>query len=98
VRRDLAHKLPNELEPWLVTAAAYEPDGADEVVRRVADRSAVDHPAAERDTRAVFAALAHAVGFDVLTDLLAELPPDYETSCRPGAATRLPRTGASSTA
>jgi uncharacterized protein (DUF2267 family) len=83
-RRDLAHKLPNELEPWIVTAAAYEPYGADEFVRRVADRAGVDPPSAERDIRAVFAALAQAVGFDALTEIVADLPPDYETFLPPG--------------
>ena len=59
--RDLAEQLPPELAPWLATIGGAEPFDVDEFLRRVAEREDTDISRAERDARAVFAALGRSV-------------------------------------
>jgi len=54
-------ELPDELAPWIATTTNAERFDIDEFLRRVADRQGVEVPTAERDARAVFAVLGHAV-------------------------------------
>ena len=73
--RDLAEQLPPELAPWLATIGGAEPFDVDEFLRRVAERENSDISRAERDARAVFAALGRSVR---RPDALAsELPRDF---------------------
>jgi uncharacterized protein (DUF2267 family) len=74
---DIAERLPQELRRCLEPGAP-EPFHLDEFLRRVSDRVGVDRPAAERDARAVFAALWGAVGPDEFADMRAELPKDFD--------------------
>lgn len=75
--RALATRLPPELAPWVATTTSAERFDVDEFVRRVAQREGVDEPIAYRHIRAVFDALARAVGPDELADVAAQLPKDY---------------------
>jgi uncharacterized protein (DUF2267 family) len=76
--RDLAEQLPPELAPWLATLGGAEPFGVDEFLRRVAEREGADVSRAERDARAVFAALGRCVRRrDELDDVASELPKDF---------------------
>jgi len=72
--RDLAGEVPPELAPWLATNTPAARFGADEFIRRVAEREGVDAATAERDARAVFTALGYAVSPGELADVAAELP------------------------
>ncbi len=75
--RALAARLPPELAPWVATTTSAEGFDVDELVRRVAQREGVDDPTAYGHIRAVFDALARAVGPDELADVAAELSKDY---------------------
>ena len=76
--RDLAEQLPPELAPWLATFGGAEPFDVDVFLRRVAEREGTDVARAERDARAVFAALGRCVRQrDELDDLVSELPGDF---------------------
>jgi uncharacterized protein (DUF2267 family) len=75
--RDLAAQLPPELAPLVATTTGPEGFDVDEFLRRVAGRAETDLDGAERDTRAVFAALGRVLSADELDDLAAELPKDY---------------------
>jgi uncharacterized protein (DUF2267 family) len=75
--RDLAGEMPPELAPWLATNTPAARFGADEFIRRVAEREGVDAATAERDARAVFTALGHAVSPGELADVAAELPNEF---------------------
>ena len=79
--RALADELPPELGALLLTAA--DPLGpreltADDFLRAVAERESVGTDTAVRDARAVFAALAEAVGLERMSQVVAALPVDYE--------------------
>src|SRR5512132_1381770 len=75
--RALATRLPPELAPWVATTTSAERFDVDELVRRVAQREGVDESIAFGHIRAVFDALARAVGPDELADVAAQLPKDY---------------------
>jgi uncharacterized protein (DUF2267 family) len=75
--RALATQLPPELAPWVATTTSAERFDVDELVRRVAQREGVDEPIAYGHLRAVFDALARAVGPDELADVAAQPPKDY---------------------
>ncbi|MFB9831326.1 DUF2267 domain-containing protein [Actinoallomurus acaciae] len=75
--RDLLQRLPVEIRPWLHTERSAERFDVGEFLRRVAEREGVDLESAERDARAVFAALREAVGHDEYADLTVRFPPDY---------------------
>jgi uncharacterized protein (DUF2267 family) len=75
--RALAARLPPELAPWVATTTSAERFDVDELVRRVAQREGVDEPTAYGHIRAVFDALARAVGPDELADMAAQLSKDY---------------------
>lgn len=75
--RDLLQWLPAEIKPWLHTERSAERFDVGEFLRRVAEREGVDPESAERDARAVFAALREAVGHDEYADLAVQLPSDY---------------------
>jgi uncharacterized protein (DUF2267 family) len=74
--RALATRLPPELAPWVATTTSAERFDV-ELVRRVAQREGVHEPIAYGHIRAVFDALARAVGPDELADVAAQLPKDY---------------------
>lgn len=75
---DMAAQLPPEL-----AAALHKPEqeahafDSEEFIRRVAERSELDTPTAERAARAVFTALEHTITPKELDDTAAELPRDY---------------------
>jgi uncharacterized protein (DUF2267 family) len=75
--RDLAAEVPPEYAPWLATDTPADRFGVDEFIRRVAEREGVDAARAERDARAVFAALGNAVSAGELADAAAQLPQDF---------------------
>jgi uncharacterized protein (DUF2267 family) len=75
--RDLATQLPPELSPWVATTTPPERFDVDEFLRRVAERSGTGLAGAERQTRAVFAALGRVLTPDELADVAAELSKDY---------------------
>jgi uncharacterized protein (DUF2267 family) len=78
--RDLAAELPPELAPALNRALGTGPEAfdVDEFVRRIAAREGgVPLGAAERDARAVFAALALALSRKEWADMTAELPREF---------------------
>jgi uncharacterized protein (DUF2267 family) len=75
--RDLAARLPAEVAPWIATTSPAEAFDVDEFVHRVARREGVDESTAYGHVRAVFDALARAVGPDELEDVAAQLPKDY---------------------
>jgi uncharacterized protein (DUF2267 family) len=74
---DLAEQLPPEVRGLLADGRDAESFGADEFLRRVAEREGTIVPTAERHARAVFAALGRAVSDDEITDMASELPRDY---------------------
>jgi uncharacterized protein (DUF2267 family) len=74
---DIAERLPDELRSCLVADGGPERFHVDEFLRRIADAVGVDRSAAERDARAVFAALWSAVGPDEYADMRSELPNDF---------------------
>src|SRR4051812_14951543 len=59
--RQLAAQLPPEIGPWLATTTPAEGFDLDEFLRRVAQRTGTDVPAARRQAAAVLDALAAAV-------------------------------------
>jgi uncharacterized protein (DUF2267 family) len=75
--REIARRLPGDLGACMKSDTNAEPFGAADFVRRVAEREETDLDTAERHARAVFTALARAVGEDELRDALAELPKDF---------------------
>jgi uncharacterized protein (DUF2267 family) len=80
---DIALFLPQEVRPLLVPAPEpAEAFGADEFVRRVAEREGVDDATAREHVRAVFVALGAAVAPGELRDMAAQLPRDFEPFLR----------------
>jgi uncharacterized protein (DUF2267 family) len=77
VARDLASEVPPEFAAWLATDTPAARFGVDQFIRRVAEREGVDAASAERDVRAVFAALGHAVSPGELADAAAQLPQEF---------------------
>jgi uncharacterized protein (DUF2267 family) len=77
--RDLASEVPPEFAAWLATDTPAARFGVDQFIRRVAEREGVDAASAERDARAVFAALGHAVSPGELADAAAQLPQEFAT-------------------
>jgi uncharacterized protein (DUF2267 family) len=75
---DIARRLPGDLRSCLVAEGPPERFHVDEFVRRIAAQVGVDPATAERDARAVFSALALAVGPDEFADLRSELPKDFD--------------------
>ncbi|WP_343905587.1 DUF2267 domain-containing protein [Nocardioides aquiterrae] len=76
----LARYVPAELEPHLT--GADEPAqrfGAEEFVRRVAERAGTDPERAEAGIRAVFATLREETPREQLEDVLTQLPKDYSS-------------------
>lgn len=76
---DLAAQLPAELKPHLT--GADEPAqrfGADEFVRRVAERTGADPDRARAGVRAVFTTIREAVTSGEIDDITAQLPKDFE--------------------
>jgi uncharacterized protein (DUF2267 family) len=74
---DLAAQLPTELKALLM--GAEEPAqafGADEFVRRVADRAGTDPDRATTGVRAVFATLREAVSRGEFDEITSQLPKD----------------------
>jgi uncharacterized protein (DUF2267 family) len=75
---DLAERLPRELGRCLEPERKQEPFHVDEFLRRVGERAQLDADAAERETRAVLAAVLAAVGPDEFADMRSELPRDFD--------------------
>jgi uncharacterized protein (DUF2267 family) len=76
--RDVAGRLPEPLRECAAADGPPERFHVDEFLHRVAERAGVDDPAAERDARAVFAALFRAIGPNELADVRAQLPKDFD--------------------
>jgi uncharacterized protein (DUF2267 family) len=75
---DLAAQLPAELKPHLT--GADEPAqrfGAEEFVRRVAERAGTDPDRARTGVRAVFTTIRESVTSGEIDDLTAQLPKDF---------------------
>ena len=75
---DLAAQLPAELKPHLT--GADEPAqrfGAEEFVRRVAERAATDPDRARAGVRAVFTTIRESVTSREIDDITAQLPKDF---------------------
>lgn len=75
---DLVSQLPTGLADALRTDAVAESFGLEEFVARVAQRAEIDEPHALRVAQAVMATTAHAVTSGEFSDVLAQLPNDYE--------------------
>jgi uncharacterized protein (DUF2267 family) len=74
----VAARLPDELRPLLASETTAERFHSDEFVYRVARREGMTVAAAERDARAVFAAIGQAVSPEELADVASELPADFQ--------------------
>jgi uncharacterized protein (DUF2267 family) len=75
---ELATPLPEELRTHLADAdEPAEPFGADEFVRRVADRAATDADRATAGIRAVFVTLRETVPSGTLDNVETQLPKEY---------------------
>jgi uncharacterized protein (DUF2267 family) len=72
--RDIAMRLPSQLAGWIATTTPAEGFDVDDFVRRVAEGEGVDQRTAVRHARAVFGAIAQAIGPDEYADMVAELP------------------------
>jgi uncharacterized protein (DUF2267 family) len=90
---DIAARVPEQLRHCLAPEAIDRKFHADEFLRRVATRVGVDEAAAERDARAVFAALWLAVGPDEFADMRSELPKDFDPLLDKALATPPARQG-----
>lgn len=75
---DIAERLPPELGACLRPTPRPEPFHLDTFVERLARRAHVDRPSAERDAKAVFAALWTALGADAFHDIRSQLPRDFD--------------------
>jgi uncharacterized protein (DUF2267 family) len=76
---DLAAQLPAELKPHLTGAdEPAQPFGAEEFIRRVADRAGTDPDRARAGVRAVFTTLREAVTLGEVDDISAQLPQDFQ--------------------
>ncbi|WP_214364461.1 DUF2267 domain-containing protein [Pseudonocardia sp. H11422] len=75
---DVTKHVPEQMRAWFSPKHPRETFDATEFVRRVAEREAVDVAEAARHARAVFYGLSRAVPADVLDELVAELPRDYD--------------------
>jgi uncharacterized protein (DUF2267 family) len=74
---DMAERLPPELGSCLKPTPRPEPFHLDTFVERLAMRAHVDRASAERDAKAVFAALWAALGPDEFHDMRSQLPRDF---------------------
>jgi uncharacterized protein (DUF2267 family) len=74
---DMAERLPPELGSCLRPTPRPEPFHLDTFVERLAMRARVDQSSAERDAKAVFAALWTALGPDEFHDIRSQLPRDF---------------------
>lgn len=75
---DIRDRLPEQLRSCLRAADAPASFPADDFLRRVAERTGLDQPSAERDARAVFSALFRSLGPEEFQDLRTELPDDFD--------------------
>jgi uncharacterized protein (DUF2267 family) len=75
--RGLAERLPEKLRSCLAPEGLPEKFTVDELVRRVEQHQGVDRSTAERETRAVLAALRRAVGPEAYAALRDRLPKDF---------------------
>src|SRR5215211_15366 len=75
--RDLAEQVPDELARWLSARGPRAAFDAEEFIRRVAERDAIDVATAEKHAKAVFYALSRAITRDEFDDMVSELPKDY---------------------
>lgn len=75
---ELATQLPSELQAHLTGAEEpAEPFGADEFVRRVADRAGTDADRATAGIRAVFVTIRETVTSGTLDRVETQLPKEY---------------------
>jgi uncharacterized protein (DUF2267 family) len=75
---DVARRLPEELRPTLRSDGGPQAFGADEFIRRVAEREGTDERTARTHAEAVFAALGSVLSEKELSDVDSELPGDYD--------------------
>jgi uncharacterized protein (DUF2267 family) len=75
--RTLAGLLPDRLATWVSPRDERETFGADEFLRRAAERSGTDADSVEPRVRAVFYALSRALTAPEFATMAAELPKDY---------------------
>ncbi len=76
--RDIAARVPGELREELSAGEEQRRFHVDEFLRRVAERADLDQSAAERDAKAVLAALWSVVGAGEFADMRSELPKDFQ--------------------
>jgi uncharacterized protein (DUF2267 family) len=77
--RDLAAQLHSALKPYLSSAPEpAESFGAEEFVRRVAERAGVDEDKARAGIQAVFSTVREAVTGGEIDDIRAQLSRDYD--------------------
>jgi uncharacterized protein (DUF2267 family) len=74
---DLAQQLPERLRDCMTPEAPLESFDVDEFIRRIEEYLGADHSTAEREARAVLAALYAAVGPGEFSDMRAQLPEDF---------------------
>jgi len=84
--RDLARHMPDSLAQLIVQPGPAQGFGADEFFRRVAEREGSEPETAERDARAVVAALALREGRKELHDMISQLPRELRERLLPAAA------------
>lgn len=75
--RDLAARLPEGLRSCIRPVDRQETFHLDEFLRRIAEPLGLDRSVAEREARAVLAAVFRAVGPDEFADMRSELPKDF---------------------
>ena len=75
---DLAAQLPSGLESVLQGSGRAERFDLDEFLRRVAEREGADTEEAREHARAVFEVLREAVTKEELSDVLSQLPREFE--------------------
>jgi uncharacterized protein (DUF2267 family) len=82
---DLAAQLPGGLQPLLRDKRGGERFGPDEFAERVALETGLDREGAQQAIRAVFATLEEAVSGGEFSDIVNELPRDYDRLVAPPA-------------
>jgi uncharacterized protein (DUF2267 family) len=75
---DLAQQLPEQLRECMTPDAPLEKFHVDEFIRRIEEYLGADHSTAEREARAVLAALYAAVGPEEFDDMRSQLPMDFQ--------------------
>ncbi|MEA3214884.1 MAG: hypothetical protein QOJ19_1040 [Acidimicrobiia bacterium] len=88
--RELAARLPEGLRSCIRPVDPQEKFHFDEFLRRIAEPLGLDRSVAEREARAVLAAIFRAVGPDEFADMRSELPKDFGPLLDEAVATAAP--------